>query len=309
MRDYAFGKINLSKVFAESIHLPLRREDTGVYPLYQHKYGSETARRTQRSNAWHTECKSNINSPSNIRLVCLDQSEAFVSYWSPPIIRGRQHEVANPLYEKYVDGGLRVLLDPYTLTSDSAGLGCICSNYVCRNIEELWVSAELFGVAGNNNAEYADFYRRLCTLKPGQAVSADELLKYLEFETNRSVRDTFPLLRSIVVVVRPPELRHIRFYEYAQRTEIITTYLNETYPNERKAIGEVPELVQRIASKAGFGLAVCAVPGADMLKFSLGDYRYDDEVLSVVKGKIDVKYSKKEVEPVSESSVNRALFK
>lgn len=291
LREYATGKISLSRIFSESIHLPTRREDTGVYPLYPHKIGSEIVKRAIRSAGWHKNCKTDFNSPSNIRLVCLDQQSAHVSCWNTPITYGRRQDLAHPLYQQYLDGSQQVLLDPALVGSDTAGLNCLVRDYVCSNIEELWVTAEVFGVARFRNPEYARFYNVLRALNPGQVVGLNEMGEFLEQEIKRDLRTTFPLLRCIVVVVKPPQHLRLEFQRYAQRTREVSKFLNEIYPNQRKAVGEVPIVMQEIASKSGFAYAVCVLPGADMLKFSLGDYKYDDEFLAPVKDMIIKKYT------------------
>ena len=293
MREYIRGGVSLTKIFAESIHLPSRKEDTGVYPLYPHKLGSEVAKRTIRSSGWHKEASNSFNSPSNIRLVCLDHAKAHISYWNTPIVAGRKCDIALPLSTTYEDGGVPLWLDAARIYSDTAGLGCLVRNYICPNIEELWVVAEIFGVAGNRKTLYDSYYHQLRSVQPCQVVTSEELAVFLTQETQRDIRTTFPLLRSIVVVVKPINSFSRGFYSYAQRTPAVQDYLKEVYPTQRKSIGEEPTLMRDIANKTGFGFVVCPLPSADILKFSLGDYKYDEIFLKAVKDKVIETYAEK----------------
>jgi hypothetical protein len=162
------------------------------------------------------------------------------------------------------------------------GLKCLVEP-VLSNLEELWIDACLLNCAKNTRA-YA-LYQRVIGLRPGQICKDEEIKHVLEEEIAtsvglRRVEDVFPVMRSIVVFVSAgtevilPEALEIRYSREARYK------LKDLYPGRRVSIGEnLPVLVKEFPKLAGCGYAVCPIPSGNIVKFSVGDYKYDERYL------------------------------
>lgn len=285
-------RINLTTGFANAINLPRYKSKDGDFQLYPHGEGSKVV--LNRPQGWYKEAEHTYNSPSNVRAVCLSVDGANVLYWAPYIKNSKVAllELAGDyVFDKTAKEGGRQRLNQMQYMWDNAGLQALVSPVVLSNIEELWISAELLACP-----KYGKYYQQLRGLKPGQVAEAPYLVAILENEIStaskrRTIADTFPLLRAIVVVQTVPDSPVQDFHKCAVRTDEVKKFLESKFPNQRRAIGECRELMLNIAKQTGFGFAICPVSTGNILKFSLGDYKYDQKVLSGVKDKLLQKYT------------------
>jgi len=285
-------KVSMINGFANAINLPRYSGKDGDFPLYPHGEGSKVL--LQRPQGWFKETEHTYNSPSNARVVCLSNDGANILYWAPPVKDGKlsgQLEIAGAyVFDKTAKAGVKQRINHQLYTWENAGLQALVNPVVFSNLEELWVSVEVLACP-----QYAQYYNQLCGLKPGQVSGATFLATILENEIStptkrRTIADTFPLLRAIVVVQTSPNSPVQDFHKCAVRTEEIKTILETKFPNYRRSVGENADIMRNLANQTGFGFAVCPILSGDVLKFSLGDYKYDQKVLSGLKDKLIQKY-------------------
>jgi len=299
-------KISLASGFASAINLPRHIDVEGDFPLYPH--GVDSKIQMKRSLGWYKAAERTYNSPSNARVVCLSNDGANVLYWVKPIKDNKMIgllELASPyVFDKTAKKGVEQHINAQQYTWDNAGLQSLVNPVVLSNIEELWVSAEIF-----NCDMYRPYYNQLCSLQPGQVAGVSFLTEVLEKEIStgsksRTIAATFPLLRAIVVVKTVTNSPVQDFHRCALRTNEVKNILETKYPQQRRTIGENSEIMQQLAQKTGFGFAVQPIPTGDILKFSLGDYKYDQRVLSGVREKLFAKYSPQVTESVTTQPTN-----
>lgn len=292
-QNMAKKKISLTTGFANAINLPRHTAPDGDSPLYPHGVDSKVP--SKHTQSWFKAAESTYNSPSNTRVVCLCNDGANVLYWSSPVKGGRlsnQLEAACAyVFDKSAKGGQRINTQQYTW--ENAGLYALVSPVVLSNIEELWISADLLACP-----QYAQYYNQLCGLKQGHVAGVDFLTDIVENEISiptkpRTIADTFPLLRAIVVVKTPPNAQVQDFHKCAVRTDEVKKILETRFPTQRRAVGETKEIMTQIARMTGFGFAVQPIMTGDILKFSLGDYKYSQKVLAGVRDKLIQKYTPK----------------
>lgn len=295
MPQQPLKKISLTKGFADAINLPRHSGSDGDYPLYPH--GSDSKVLMQRSQNWFKAAEGTYNSPSNVRVVCLSGDGANVLYWTPMVKGGKlttQVDAAcDYVFDKSGKAGVKQYINPQIYSWDNAGLQALVNPVVLSNIEELWLSVDVLACP-----RYAQYYELLRGLQPGQVSGASFLKDILESEIStaskpRTISDTFPLLRAIVLVQTPPNVKD--FHKCALRTDEIKKILEAKYPGQRRVVGESPDIMSQLAKLTGFGFAVCPIATGDILKFSLGDYKYDQRVLSDYKARLAEKYTPKVV--------------
>ena len=288
-------KVSLSTGFSKAINLPRYTRKDGDFPLYPHGVDSKIV--MKRPDGWHKAVVSNYNSPSNVRTVCLSQDAANVLYWAQPIKGGRLSPsltaAGDYVFDRAEKAGIRQRLDATRYEWENAGLSALVNPVIFSNLEELWISAEIF-----NCPKYAQVYATLNSLQPGHVAGVDFLSAILEDEIStlsvkRTIATTFPLLRAIVVVKVPQGSANLDFHRCSLRTNRAKEVLEAKFPGERRAVGECSELMQELAQQTGFGFAVQPILTGSILKFSLGDYKYDEQVLSGVRDKIVKKYTPK----------------
>lgn len=288
-------KVSLSAGFSRAVNLPRYTKKDGDFPLYPHGVDSKIV--MKRPDGWHKAVVSNYNSPSNVRTVCLSQDAANVLYWAQPIKGGRlspsSTAAGDYIFDRAEKAGIRQRLDATRYEWENAGLSALVNPVIFSNIEELWISAEIF-----NCPKYAQVYATLNSLQPGQVAGVDFLSAILEDEIStlsvkRTIAATFPLLRAIVVVKVPQGSANLDFHRCSLRTNRAKEVLEAKFPGERRAVGECSELMQELAQQTGFGFAVQPLLTGSILKFSLGDYKYDEQVLSGVRDRIIKQYTTK----------------
>lgn len=288
-------KVSLSAGFSRAVNLPRYTKKDGDFPLYPHGVDSKVV--MKRPDGWHKAVVGNYNSPSNVRTVCLSQDAANILYWAQPIKGGRlspsSTDAGDYIFDKAEKAGIRQRIDATRYEWENAGLSALVNPVVLSNIEELWISAEIF-----NCPKYAQVCATLNSLQPGQVAGVDFLSAILEDEIStvsvkRTIATTFPLLRAIVVVKVPQGSANLDFHKCALRTNRAKEVLEAKFSGERRAVGECSELMQELAQQTGFGFAVQPILTGSILKFSLGDYKYDEQVLSGVRDKIVKKHTPK----------------
>lgn len=282
-------RVSLSTSFSRALNQPRFIKGEEDFPLYPHGENSKVA--LSRSEGWHKMALSTFNSPSNVRTVCLSQDGANVLYWAQPIKGGKlspNFEAAGEyIFDKSLKTG-RQLLDATRFSWENAGLQALVNPVVFSNIEELWVSSEIF-----NCPKYANIYANLNNLRAGQVVATGSIAAIIEEEIKRPIAKTFPLLRAIVVVKVPQGSMNLDFHKCAIRSNRAKELLEAKFPGERRAVGESSDYLKEVAQQTGYAFAVQPILTGNILEFSLGDYRYDEKVLSGVKQNIIKKYTAK----------------
>jgi hypothetical protein len=296
-------KINLATAFSSAINLPRYKDSHGDFPLYPHGEGSKI--QMNRSANWYKHAASTYNSPSNVRAVCLSKDAANVLYWASPVKGGKPtgiNELAGVYkFDNSDKSNNRQSITPNIYRWDNAGLKCLVDPVIFSNIEELWIAAEILSCPA-----YEKYYNMLLNLNPGQVCSADFLLAILDKEIStpskpRNIKDTFPLLRAIVVV-NTAHTNLSDFHKLAIRTKEIDAALKAQSQGKRTSIGENPAIMKQLAASAGFGFAVCPVLSGDIMKFSLGDYKFDTQYLTAYKNAILKKYGEQPPAPAAQTS-------
>lgn len=294
-------EISLTPVIANAINQPRYTHKDGDYPLYPHSEDSKIT--LNRPSNWHKSALTTYNSPSNIRTLCLSIDGANMYYWAPPIKHKRPaSQVLSGDYtlDKSGKSGVKQKLDPSRYAHSNTGLQALVNPVVLSNIEELWITSELL-----NTPRYQQYYNQISNLNPGQVAGVEFLSAILEAEIStpskpRTIADTFPLLRAIVVVKLSPNSPTLDFHKLATRDP----RLKDLYPSERRAVGEVPQLLEELAKNSGVSIVAQPILTGNITKFSIGSYKYDAEVLSAVRDKIVRKYTPKKVESTQETSTN-----
>lgn len=281
-------RVSLSTSFSRALNQPRYVKGEEDFPLYPHGENSKVA--LSRPEGWHKMALTTYNSPSNIRTVCLSQDGANVFYWAQPIKGGKVSPSFEAAGEYIFDKSIktRQLLDATKFSWDNAGLSALVNPVVLSNMEELWVTSEIF-----NCPKYANIYATLSNLKPGQVVAVNFLAGILEEEIKRTIVKTFPLLRAIVVVKVPQGSMNLDFHKCAIRSNRVKELLEAKFPGQRRAVGECADYLKEVAQQTGLAFAVQPIMTGSILKFSLGDYKFDEKVLSGVKQRIIKKYTAK----------------
>lgn len=281
-------RVSLSTSFSRALNQPRFIKGEEDFPLYPHGENSKVA--LSRSEGWHKTALTTYNSPSNVRTVCLCQDGANVLYWAQPIKGGKFSPSFEAAGEYIFDKSIktRQLLDATKFSWDNAGLSALVNPVVLSNMEELWVTSEIF-----NCPKYANIYATLSNLQPGQVVAVNSLAGILEEEIKRTVAKTFPLLRAIVVVKVSQGSMNLDFHKCAIRSNRAKELLEAKFPGQRRAVGECADYLKEVAQQTGLAFAVQPITTGSILEFSLGDYKYDEQVLSGVRDKIVKKYTPK----------------
>lgn len=281
-------RISLSTSFSRALNQPRYVKGAEDFPLYPHGENSKVA--LSRSEGWHKTALTTYNSPSNVRTVCLSQDGANVLYWAQPIKGGKVSPSFEAAGEYIFDKSIktRQLLDATKFSWDNAGLSALVNPVVLSNMEELWVTSEIF-----NCPKYANIYATLSNLQPGQVVAVNFLAGILEEEIKRTVAKTFPLLRAIVVVKVSQGSMNLDFHKCAIRSNRAKELLEAKFPGQRRAVGECADYLKEVAQQTGLAFALQPITTGSILEFSLGDYKYDEQVLSGVKQNIVKKYAAK----------------
>lgn len=281
-------RVSLSTSFSRALNQPRFIKGEEDFPLYPHGENSKVA--LSRSEGWHKTALTTYNSPSNVRTVCLSQEGANVLYWAQPIKGGKVSPSFEAAGEYIFDKSIktRQLLDATKFSWDNAGLSALVNPVVLSNMEELWVTSEIF-----NCPKYANIYATLSNLQPGQVVAVNSLAGILEEEIKRTVAKTFPLLRAIVVVKVSQGSMNLDFHKCAIRSNRAKELLEAKFPGQRRAVGECADYLKEVAQQTGLAFAVQPITTGSILEFSLGDYKYDEQVLSGVRDKIVKKYTPK----------------
>jgi len=281
-------RVSLSTSFSRALNQPRFIKGEEDFPLYPHGENSKVA--LSRSEGWHKTALTTYNSPSNVRTVCLCQDGANVLYWAQPIKGGKVSPSFEAAGEYIFDKSIktRQLLDATKFSWDNAGLSALVNPVVLCNMEELWVTSEIF-----NCPKYANIYATLSNLQPGQVVSVNSLASILEEEIKRTIAKTFPLLRAIVVVKVPQGSMNLDFHKCAIRSNRAKELLEAKFPGQRRAVGECADYLKEVAQQTGLAFAVQPITTGSILEFSLGDYKFDEKVLSGVRDKIVKKYTPK----------------
>jgi hypothetical protein len=300
-------KVNLARVFSAAVHQPrcsdtIKGDDThnrglaadNAAPLYPHCTNSKVA--AKHSPTWRDKSTSVFNSPSNVRIVYIGISGTYTGMWS-------QSSIGKALFQPFFIDGHRIpRLDWSKHSSTNLGLSCLVDP-VLSNLEELWINAEILNCPANHQARA--LYQRYWRVGPGQAFQDEGIKQVLEAEIStpskpRRVEDTFPLLRSIVVV------GHIDYPdESTEMSDALTKLLsrnskdlpldpelNILFPGKRVSVGEsLAILVKKHPELGVHGYTVCPVLSGDIRKFSVGDYKYDDLYLKRYREKILNSYS------------------
>lgn len=288
-------EISLTRILSNALNQPRYTHKDGDFPLYPHSEDSKIV--LNRPPNWHKLAINNYNSPSNIRTLCLSIDGANIFYWAP-VVKGGKHS-AQVLSGDYTldrtgKAGIKQKLDPNKYAFANTGLQALVNPVVLSNLEELWITDELL-----NTPNYITYYNQLNNLQPGQVAGVDFLTTILEAEIStpskpRTVADTFPLLRAIVVVKLPPNTTTLDFHKLATRNKLISQELNTLYPNQRRAVGEAPPLLKELAKQTGVGIASQPILTGNITKFSLGSYKYDAQVLSALRDRLVNKYKTKD---------------
>jgi len=281
-------RISLRTSFSRALNQPRYVKGAEDFPLYPHGENSKVA--LSRSEGWHKMALTTYNSPSNVRTVCLSQDGANVLYWAQPIKGGKVSPSFEAAGEYIFDKSIktRQLLDATKFSWDNAGLSALVDPVVFSNMEELWVTSEIF-----NCPKYANIYATLSNLQPGQVVSVNSLAGILEEEIKRTIAKTFPLLRAIVVVKVPQGSMNLDFHKCAIRSNRAKELLEAKFPGQRRAVGECADYLKEVAQQTGLAFAVQPITTGSILEFSLGDYKFDEKVLFGVRDKIVKKYTPK----------------
>ena len=281
-------RVSLSTSFSRALNQPRFIKGEEDFPLYPHGENSKVA--LSRSEGWHKTALTTYNSPSNVRTVCLCQDGANVLYWAQPIKGGKVSPSFEAAGEYIFDKSIktRQLLDATKFSWDNAGLSALVDPVIFSNMEELWVTSEIF-----NCPKYASIYATLSNLQPGQVVAVDFLAGILEEEIKRTIAKTFPLLRAIVVVKVPQGSMNLDFHKCAIRSNRAKELLEAKFPGQRRAVGECADYLKEVAQQTGLAFAVQPITTGSILEFSLGDYKFDEKVLSGVKQRIIKKYTAK----------------
>lgn len=281
-------RVSLSTSFSRALNQPRFIKGEEDFPLYPHGENSKVT--LSRSEGWHKTALTTYNSPSNVRTVCLCQDGANVLYWAQPIKGGKVSPSFEAAGEYIFDKSIktRQLLDATKFSWDNAGLSALVNPVVLSNMEELWVTSEIF-----NCPKYANIYATLSNLQPGQVVAVNSLAGILEEEIKRTVAKTFPLLRAIVVVKVSQGSMNLAFHKCAIRSNRAKELLEAKFPGQRRAVGECADYLKEVAQQTGLAFAVQPITTGSILEFSLGDYKYDEQVLSGVKQNIVKKYAAK----------------
>lgn len=281
-------RVSLSTSFSRALNQPRFIKGEEDFPLYPHGENSKVA--LSRSEGWHKTALTTYNSPSNVRTVCLSQEGANVLYWAQPIKGGKVSPSFEAAGEYIFDKSIktRQLLDATKFSWDNAGLSALVNPVVLSNLEELWVTSEIF-----NCPKYANIYATLSNLQPGQVVAVNSLAGILEEEIKRTVAKTFPLLRAIVVVKVSQGSMNLGFHKCAIGSNRAKELLEAKFPGQRRAVGECADYLKEVAQQTGLAFAVQPITTGSILEFSLGDYKYDEQVLSGVRDKIVKKYTPK----------------
>lgn len=281
-------RVSLSTSFSRALNQPRFIKGEEDFPLYPHGENSKVA--LSRSEGWHKTALTTYNSPSNVRTVCLCQDGANVLYWAQPIKGGKVSPSFEAAGEYIFDKSIktRQLLDATKFSWDNAGLSALVNPVVLCNMEELWVTSEIF-----NCPKYANIYATLSNLQPGQVVAVNSLASILEEEIKRTIAKTFPLLRAIVVVKVPQGSMNLDFHKCAIRSNRAKELLEAKFPGQRRAVGECADYLKEVAQQTGLAFAVQPITTGSILEFSLGDYKFDEKVLSGVRDKIVKKYTPK----------------
>lgn len=281
-------RVSLSTSFSRALNQPRFIKGEEDFPLYPHGENSKVA--LSRSEGWHKTALTTYNSPSNVRTVCLCQDGANVLYWAQPIKGGKVSPSFEAAGEYIFDKSIktRQLLDATKFSWDNAGLSALVNPVVLCNMEELWVTSEIF-----NCPKYANIYATLSNLQPGQVVAVNSLASILEEEIKRTIAKTFPLLRAIVVVKVPQGSMNLDFHKCAIRSNRAKELLEAKFPGQRRAVGECADYLKEVAQQTGLAFAVQPITTGSILEFSLGDYKFDEKVLFGVRDKIVKKYTPK----------------
>ncbi|GHU93260.1 hypothetical protein FACS1894208_02440 [Clostridia bacterium] len=287
-------EVNLNKIFSAVTHYPRatdrvggdaahnkRLDLDGKAPLYPHGRDSKVFAR--HSTEWYTASKREYNSPSNVRVVCLDKLGVRVYYWLGIGTAGGKTG-STSLSNAYMPDR-PLFLDSVQQTSANIGLRCLVDP-VMSNLEELWLTADLLRCT--SDPQVLGLYHRVSGIGAGQVVKDENIGRLVEVAISsggmgRAIATTFPVLRSIVIVNTSAGTflqQPARGLEIAAG-KTTNTVLKELYPEKRVSVGEnLGLLVKQAPDKFPYGYAVCPIPTGDITKFSLGDYRYDEEYLT-----------------------------
>jgi hypothetical protein len=86
---------------------------------------------------------------------------------------------------------------------------------------------------------------------------------------------------------------NLDFHKCAIRSNRAKELLEAKFPGQRRAVGECADYLKEVAQQTGLAFAVQPITTGSILEFSLGDYKFDEKVLSGVKQNIIKKYTAK----------------